>query len=1022
MTEELKILYYCQLLKENNQYLYFDRSQGERYFLTQLYFPLQVGLGKYAFSSNKEQKEYAERRKENMAWDASAPMDNNVRINRRPLSDRLSLYSNNKGTSKLSNEMVNDVRETTELFPDTDENPEYLVLDQEQSRILLIANGGGGKTTILRRTALFYCDKLLSTESTNDDIQIENLYHLKGNLLPVFIRLRKVARNDYSIENMIFQSIENVTEDENGLAYNLDDLQKEFILLIDGLDEISDQQRVLFLDELHQYLEKKPNTRIILSTRVAGISDSHVCELLEQMHFRSRFIIPLTDEESEAYAMSWIDLTQKVGARRRELRHSVKVIFHNNQFSYLRDFIRTPLELLMILRQVSNHSTILNRYNVFSEMLREMFTNHVREFNKRDSVFKDHMNFLSYIAYHMQDTNTFYMSEREIDNLFSQQQIIGFRTEAFSQASNRFSDVLNVIASSYGIIDQTNIDGEVMYTFPIRSYQEFLSAYACCHICIDEQSGHPIPAQIVRAHMTDSLWQGTINFILSDLEDHGSPNLRILMKELFTKIQNLDLLTDITESNIRIDLENARALCESQFKVIRLSMKQRNLLIKCIQSRAGSEFIMALQSLFMHNPIYLEAYATALLLWDFEKDEQEAVRNAFNRLFDQQTMEVGACQLCLIARIYLHEEMPMYYDCVSETLYISLNAIRILHENTLESKKSIFVSAMTELMVSECPGYEQIKEYLDDELYQIVIDTMDENTSLVEKAYFEMDRKQNTEEYYYFRELFYTLGAFPDQITYPKAKPSITTLLMEKYFEVSEDEYRINQVAMAICLHHYYWEDDIFAQIWSQIICSGQPAIRIQKDKVSNRERNLFNIVKKAYIPYEVLDAQIRLKSLNTNITEPLFKVLFRFDDIFGAIQTCYELWKQDSSYAGYLGFLLQHSNMELYDLYPEEDISVKELLESGIEKKDTLCKIQLGLYYLQKSDIHSARKYIKSINREGWKEILSLYKDVLWEERRSYEGALVCGLAEKYGKIPIDDTELRRQWAKIDNVLLNNE
>lgn len=1017
---------YCQLLIDDNRYLDFDHKRGKRYELTQMYFPLQIGLGKYAFRSIKEQKEYAQSIRD--AMDQSIPIsqiETNIRITRKGFNrlEKMAFFQNNANRVKAAGDGLpksTSVLDNEKLFPNADQNSSYLVMDGDTSRTLLIANGGGGKTTVLRRITLFYCERLLNRRLTDGDNYVENLYHLKGNLLPIFIRLRKATRADYSIANIIYENIRNVMRD-SGLSDELisDLSEAKLILLIDGLDEINDQQRLLFLEELNRYLEEKPSVRIILSTRAAGLSNSEVGALLNQMNFRSRFIIPLTDEESEAYAMHWIDLAQDQKPRKRELRQSVKVIFHDDQFEYLRDFIRTPLELLMILQRISNHSTILSRYDLFSEMLREMFTNHVREDNQKEAVFNDHMNFLSYIAYHMQNSNSFYIAEKDINQMFNEQKNVGFRTEMFNNIQNHYSDVLDVIASSYGIIEQVFIDGRQMYTFPIRSYQEFLSAYACCHICLDPQLGYPVPIQIVRKHMTDSLWQGTIYFILSDLEINSSPALKAVLKEIFTQVDNPELLTDIVESNVMIDFNVIRVLCEAQFKHIRLSSKQKNLLTKCIQSRAGSGFVMTLGGLYIENPIYLEAYSTALLIWEFERDGL-AVKKAFQRVFGDQA-EIGAYQLCLISRIYMFETYPMYRERVLNSLYISENAINMLYEKALESQKSIYVTALTELMVTMCPGYEYVRDYLDEPLYKIVVKDLEQNYSLAEKAYFEMDRENNFGEYYLFLELFYTLGSFFKQFTCLKASGSLITLLMEKYYEISLNEFKINQVAMAVCLHNYYWDDNTFAQIWAQDICMGRPSQDVTKIKMSRRENNLFEIMKDKFVPFEMMDAQIRLSSMNIiGVNEPLYINLFRLDDTYGAIENCYRLWKSDSkTYTGHLGFLLRNAHLELNHLYPDEKRTTKEIIESGVDSKDPFCLIDLSLLYLNEGQEKMARKYLKRINKTGWKALLSVWQKIMWEEMSSDEGVLVCALAEKYGGIPITDPMLKRRCLKLKTSLL---
>ena len=138
----------------------------------------------------------------------------------------------------------------------------------ERSRLAILAAPGGGKTTLLKRLAIAYAFPDRS-ELINDNLP-------KRTWLPLLVRCRQLSN---LAESTITDTLRGITT-----RAEITDLEKAFmllvkqairngdaLLLIDGLDEISDENaRISFVNQLRIFLAIYPTVSIIVSSREAG--------------------------------------------------------------------------------------------------------------------------------------------------------------------------------------------------------------------------------------------------------------------------------------------------------------------------------------------------------------------------------------------------------------------------------------------------------------------------------------------------------------------------------------------------------------------------------------------------------------------------------------------------------------------------------------------------------------------------------------------------------------------------------
>ena len=155
---------------------------------------------------------------------------------------------------------------------------------------------GTGKTTLLKRIALFYCHP--GSQSAHH-LALKKKYSLSGDFIPCLIRLRDVAGQSGSVDGAIAASVASVFRNagaggpaeaplgEADIQTWLCAAQGRLLLLIDGLDELSDDVRHGFLQALDDYLLRHPRTPVIMTSRAAGLTEPKVFDLLRKMQFRA---------------------------------------------------------------------------------------------------------------------------------------------------------------------------------------------------------------------------------------------------------------------------------------------------------------------------------------------------------------------------------------------------------------------------------------------------------------------------------------------------------------------------------------------------------------------------------------------------------------------------------------------------------------------------------------------------------------------------------------------------------------
>lgn len=1076
---------YKEALHRSLQKICFDRSSGDAFYLEDLFYPLGIDEGKYAFQKYSQQMSQARKSKTTATRIASptitstASLTENAIISRNILetirrwqsaqkireeasteetvredSSKDDLLTQAKLALKIANAQKSSSSEFSSALGNaygmdqermrTEETEDFLVDEPIErlrkkfvltshvfkNRNLAVANAGHGKTTLLRRIALYYCDK---NRRSDEDKIVASKYGLPDpddaiTQIPCIIYLRNISDGNYSLDKAIADSVLKVFQSalSNGMDNEIDpevlQIQADrwvtknkgnFILLIDGLDEVADNMRLNFLKSLEDYLFLVPGVPVILTSRVAGLSETGVKDCLKRMDFRGRSIMPLTEDEAYEYSEKWIQITQPAD-KVASLLEAVSQVQNEVRFSYLKEFMRTPLDLLVVLKRIVHDSLALNRYQMFRDMMWEHFTSHEKRASKKRQLFEDTITLLSFLAYQMQKVDSMYISASEIEQLQDEIKHLNFQTALLrGKDTKSILEVLDSFAANVGIVEKDDRKIEPGYTFPIRAHQEFLTAYACCHLRIDSSKTKTNPSGILGGYIGDSRWLNIINFALSDLDSTSQREYDILLRKVFSETQDLEHLQQIIEADVTITTEDATILCERVLKARHLSKDQRKLLLACLKTRSAPAFNHALRVLYNSSEStqeeYLEANALAATVWGFDSGHspfKEAVKQLHSEKRKQSILGATICSY--LAQAAVEEGYVSEYKAQAiREIKISNELAAKLYEGALLFREPIYATALTGLWISKLDGHKLIKPWLDESLAVVVIAAISAQNKAIKKMCLAGKTASSSNEYSEIMELFTTLGEIPiqDKLVGQGKNDIFSSTFLQAAYDKSMDDLDINQVAIAISCLYYSWTREQFMEAWVSDICKGMPSNVVRKDMCRQSEQNHFDLIRKTLEAAEKRYVKAKAPEANVLTSKDVF-FWFRAGDLVKAANYCIQTRGiEPTSSDTNLAFLLRYGKIQQSQLETDEVFDIPKLLSSALEAREPVAITNAILYYLEQGNIEQTRKFINMMSHNDWNIVTrNFWEPELWERSHDPEGALVCVLASTFGDCEFDD------------------
>lgn len=890
------------------------------------------------------------------------------------------------------------------------------ITSQGGYRTLLIANAGQGKTTLLKRVALHYLDG----ENELCDRVMKAVYGLEsgpaGGFLPCLIFLRHHYEKNMSFEALASAAIIDLLDRDSQIRQDVDVSVQDWIkgnverllFLVDGFDELTDDDSESFLSMLETFLSENELANLVVSSRVAGLGNESVLNRFLAMSFASRSILPLTDENRVSCARRWIESDEDFSSEEKaSLVASIANYSQDPRFCFMDQFMSTPLELIIVLRQVSSGRLNFNRYAMFSDMLRELFTSKITGRQKR-LVFEDTLNLLSAIALDMQEKGSLTITVQELKKLCKGSERLSFHSGLLEVGD--FDGILTFLedlASNTGVIERNSMQMETFYSFPIRSYQEFLAAYACCHLESAPDSALSAPVYFARKHRNDKTWISVLCFILADLEESNPVLFEEVQDAILFEDADIEIIRSIFNFNISFSDRSARFICEHYLVDERLAGASLELLELILNCPNLFIFDYQLGNLYTNFASvgeigYLEARAS-VLIFNWVKQGNDAYQKACELLSanSEKDMILGSACITLLCQMKLSERtcgLPEDSRLVcADGLYATKNICGKLYLSAIEKNRPCFAEALVHLWVSAVSGYEYAQRFLDDSLAIVLVGAID---SLNERAKTLMISgltcKTSAAFIARFTSLCYALGCLPVVCEYVEGSKRaffFSQKLMEFLYERSRVNPDMDQTAFAISLLNYTADVESFSRRWIEEVCGSLPCEAVSKRAYSDRQGNHFEMAR-IFVKKYLADASCASAGYDNERISPLGCFL-KGNYVLGA-RMAYKRFKNRPSYAtaNDLAFLLRFGKIDSTDIGASESIDLLDLLASGVAANEPYSMINCMLVHIERGQYDQAVKLIKRLwllDDSG--NVVDFWRKHVWLEKGETEGALVCTL-----------------------------
>ncbi|MEG4941109.1 NACHT domain-containing NTPase [Microcoleus sp. F4-D5] len=377
---------------------------------------------------------------------------------------------------------------------------------KSHSKLMVLGKPGSGKTTFLKHIAI-QCDRA----------------KLEANKIPIFISLKNFAEIanvnllEYISDEFASCGVEARSQTESVLS------QGRGLILLDGLDEVTESDSDAVVRQIRQFVQKYYNNQFIITCRIAAAK--------YRFHDEAFTCVEVADfncEQIAAFAINWfVAFSHNLDAGKALASQFVENLKQQKN-QQIRELAVTPILLnLTCLVFQSKADFPSNRAKLYEEGMEIM----LRKWDEtrgiqRDEVYRDlnlcrKKHLLAFVAATTFDRGDYFFEKNQI-----QQVIADYLANLPDGTTDRVQleidseVVLKAIEAQHGLLVER---ARGIYSFSHLIFQEYFTAKAI----VDNYEAHSFKKLVI--HITDKRWREVFFLAVGMLQK--ADDLLLLMKQ-----------------------------------------------------------------------------------------------------------------------------------------------------------------------------------------------------------------------------------------------------------------------------------------------------------------------------------------------------------------------------------------------------------------------------------------------------------------------------------------------------------